>query len=130
MRIILSFIIIFSLGVGFSAEAAVQKKQKGRAYSIQDLIYDCTKCSTDEKSSECIYCNGLLTGAASTLAMFEIKKSFCPPANLDTHLTRNMFRRWAKDHPAKDDPAVAGIIASLQSSFPCKNPPAAQTPQP
>ncbi|NDF11628.1 MAG: hypothetical protein EB060_02280 [Proteobacteria bacterium] len=130
MRLLLTLmILLFALNASAQDEvtaspteqAAPEKSpdQKGRAYNINDLVYDCIKCSSDEKSDECIYCNGLITGTASTLAVFEMGKSFCPPVNMDTKLARNMFRRWAHGHKSNEDPAVAGIIASLQESFPC-----------
>lgn len=93
-------------------------------YSTDDLNYDCIKCAEDEKGSECIYCDGLLTGASTVLGMLEYEKSFCPPNDLDTRMVRNAYRRWYIDtsktnRTMKNWHAVQGVVQAMKDSFPC-----------
>ncbi len=89
-------------------------------FTVADLVHDCKFCSEDQKSSECIWCNGILTGTATTLGMVDNWKTFCPPQDLDTHRVRNMFRHWAKDNPdQKTAPAVEGVITAMKTIYAC-----------
>ncbi len=94
------------------------------SFVVDELVESCGKCSEDLKNStrsyECAFCDGVLTGTASTLNLLEINKSFCPPPNLDTHRARNMFRLWAKNHPDDaNSPAVWGVVEALKEAYGC-----------
>jgi hypothetical protein len=113
------FLVIAALVFSFPAGAA-----EG-GFTVDELVEACSKCSEDlktgKRSYECAFCDGILTGTVSTLNLLEGNKSFCPPANLDTHRARNMFRLWAKSHP--DDanaPAVWGALEAMKVSYGCQ----------
>ena len=132
---IFSFLISFFLGSpsltfaqGLEVEQAVPEDfvEPERQYDhiVDDLVADCKKCSENDKSRECAYCDGIITGASTVLGMLEFGKSFCPPGNIDTNMARNAFRRWDLDKEKKDPSvmqlqAIQGLVMGLQESFPC-----------
>jgi hypothetical protein len=93
-------------------------------FTVADLEADCMKCSEDlktgSKSHECAFCDGTVTGVASTLIMLEGQKTVCPPKDLDTHRARNMFRLWVKNHQEHlDKPAVWGVVEATRDAYHC-----------
>lgn len=116
IRVVLFIYILLLSAPSYAAEGA---------FTVDDLVEACLKCSEDLKkgtrSYECAFCDGVLTGTVSTLNLLEGNKTFCPPSNLDTHRARNMFRMWAKNHP--DDaasPAVWGVLEAMKVSYGCR----------
>lgn len=115
-------VFLFSFFMALFFPAALYAE--GAAFTVDELVESCGKCSEDlktgKKSYECAFCDGVMTGTVSTLNLLEINKSFCPPPNLDTYRARNMFRMWAKNHP--DDatsPAVWGVVEAMKSAYGC-----------
>lgn len=122
--VIIASVLFFSFSALAQSDLQAPRKEV-TGFTVAGLIHDCKVCSTDADADECIYCDGVLTGAASVLGMYEINMKFCPPLDMDTHMVRNFFRRWAltegnKDPSLKDMPAVQGVVASLIHSFPCR----------
>ncbi len=135
IKILLAFLLLFTFSSGAMAQGTLvieeapqgvpQEDKNSSDYSVDDLIFDCKKCVEDVKSPECIYCDGMLTGAAQVLGMYEYGKTFCPPAEMDTVMTRNFFRKWAlyegrRDPAAMQLHAVEGVVKAMQATFPCK----------
>ena len=104
---------------------AIPQEEVRFDFTVRDLNYDCKKCAPDPKGHECIYCNGVLTGASTVLGMLEYDKTFCPPETMDTRMVRNFFRRWVIRKSKKDPEiinmrAVKGLVMAMQETFPCQ----------
>lgn len=112
------FLILFLLPLSTQAKEGV--------FIVSELVEQCTQCSENEDSSDCSFCNGIITGAATALVVEQQKitgghPDFCPPANMDTKMARDSFRRWALNNRKNESlQAVDGVLASLKSGFPCK----------
>lgn len=139
MHFLLTFFLIifafpaqaqFELSVEEAPEPITQEEERRFDFTVDDLEFDCKKCVNFPKGHECVYCNGVLTGASAVMGMLEYGKTFCPPNNLSTDMVRNFFRRWLlregnRDPSLRGIHAIDGLVRSMRYSFPCEQAPAA-----